>query len=159
MGSSQHYLLVSPAQFPALSPSTMLSLMLIFLTFACCVFASPVGPHGQEGALLNAGLSLAAQLGGGAHTCDMVEVPDSVCAVLYDEEKCKAQSDHLVLGGGGQGVLPLLYRGLRRNDVESLVVRARCKLELWGSHHGLERGEQADLVLDRQQEFRNLFID
>merc|ERR1712058_47252 len=119
-------------QFPALSPCTMLSL-LISLTFACCVVASPVGPHGQEGALLNAGLSLAAQLGGGAHTCDMVEVPDSVCA--------------------------LLSRGLRRNDVESLVVRARCKLELWDSHHGLERGEQADLVLDRQQEFRNLFVD
>merc|ERR1712050_27584 len=90
---------------------------------------------------------------------DMMEVPDSVCAVLYDEEKCKVQSDHLVLGVGDQGVLPLLSRGLRRNDVESLVVRARCKLELWDSHHGLERGEQADLVLDRQQEFRNLFID
>merc|ERR1712098_547263 len=97
-------------QFPALSPSTMLSL-LISLTFACCVSASPVGPHGQEGALLNAGLSLAAQLGGGSQTCDMVEVLDSVCAVLYDEEKCKAQSDHLVLGDGDQGVLPLLSRG------------------------------------------------
>merc|ERR1719308_114546 len=53
----------------------------------------------------------------------------------------------------------LYSRGLRRNDVESLVVRARCKLELWDSHHGLERGERADLVLDRQQEFRNLMVD
>ena len=30
---------------------------------------------------------------------------------------------------------------------------------MWDSHHGLERGEQADLVLDRQQEFRNLLVD
>ena len=43
--------------------------------------------------------------------------------------------------------------------LQSLVVRARCKLELWDSHHGLERGEQPDLVLDRQQEFRNLMVD
>ena len=99
-----------------------------------------------------------------------------MCGVLYDEEKCKADADYLVLGDGDQGVLPLLSRGLRRNDVEvtimtgmiiltisfllqSLVVRARCKLELWDSHHGLERGEQPDLVLDRQQEFRNLMVD
>merc|ERR1712002_523361 len=116
------------SQCPAISHTTMLSL-LTSLLLCCCVSASPVGPHGQEGALLNAGLSLAAQLGGGAHSCDMVEVPETVCGVLYDEEKCKADADYLVLGDGDQGVLPLLSRGLRRNDVESLVVRARCKLE------------------------------
>merc|ERR1711936_369066 len=81
------------------------------------------------------------------------------CAVLYDEENCKTRSDHLVLGPGDQGVLPLLSRGLRRNDVESVVVRAHCKLELWDSHHGLERGDRPDLVLDRTTEFRNLYID
>ena len=32
---------------------------------------------------------------------------------------------------GDEGVLPLLSTGLRRNDVESLIVAYRCKLELW----------------------------
>merc|ERR1712179_557433 len=107
----------SHGESPAISNTTMMSL-LVSLSLWCCVSASPVGPHGQEGALLNAGLSLAAQLGGGGHSCDMVEVLETVCGVLYDEEKCKADADYLVLGDGDQGVLPLLSRGLRRNDVE-----------------------------------------
>ena len=41
-----------------------------------------------------------------------------MCAVLHDEENCKANADHLELYAGDQGVLPLLSRGLRRNDVE-----------------------------------------
>ena len=42
---------------------------------------------------------------------------------------------------------------------QSLVVHAHCKLELWDSHHGLERLERPDLVIDREQEFRNLYVD
>eukprot|EP00091_Calanus_sinicus_P001702 TRINITY_DN11720_c0_g1_i2.p1 TRINITY_DN11720_c0_g1~~TRINITY_DN11720_c0_g1_i2.p1 ORF type:complete len:161 (-),score=64.36 TRINITY_DN11720_c0_g1_i2:73-555(-) len=119
--------------------------------------ASPVAPHGKEGALANAGLSLAAQF---AHpTCDTKQVPDSVCAILYDEEHCKDDADLLELVAGDQGVLPLISRGLRRNDVESLIVHAQCKLELWDSHHGLERQDRPDLVIDREQEFRNLYVD
>ena len=41
-----------------------------------------------------------------------------MCAILYDEENCKGDADLLELVSGDQGVLPLLSRGLRRNDVE-----------------------------------------
>lgn len=46
-------------------------------------------------------------------------------------------------------MLPMLTRGLRRNDAESLIVRDRCKLEVWDDHDGLERGERPSLVIDR----------
>ena len=36
------------------------------------------------------------------------QVPETVCGVLYDEEKCKADADYLVLGDGDQGVLPVV---------------------------------------------------
>ena len=41
-----------------------------------------------------------------------------MCAVLYDEEKCKRSSSYLSLRSGDSGVLPLITTGLRRNDVE-----------------------------------------
>ena len=46
------------------------------------------------------------------------QIRDDLCAVLYDEEKCKKSEDFLELRNGDQGVLPLLTTGLRRNDVE-----------------------------------------
>merc|ERR1719285_770258 len=68
--------------------------------------------------------------------CEDVGIDRSLCAVLYDEEKCSRSG-------------AILTRGLRRNDVESLIVRNRCKLELWDNHDGLEKGEAPDLVIDR----------
>merc|ERR1719430_662246 len=81
--------------------------------------------------------------------CEDVGIDRSLCAVLYDEEKCSRSGAFLSLTNGTQGVLPILTRGLRRNDVESLIVRNRCKLELWDNHDGLEKGEAPDLVIDR----------
>ena len=46
------------------------------------------------------------------------QIRDDLCAVLYDEDKCKRSEDFLELRSGDQGVLPLLTTGLRRNDVE-----------------------------------------
>ena len=55
-------------------------------------------------------------------------------------------------------MLPILTRGLRRNDAEvriflanltffqSLIVRDRCKLELWDHAADLDLGVPADLV-------------
>eukprot|EP00092_Neocalanus_flemingeri_P021265 GFUD01023044.1.p1 GENE.GFUD01023044.1~~GFUD01023044.1.p1 ORF type:complete len:160 (+),score=47.34 GFUD01023044.1:122-601(+) len=134
-------------------------LFLLFSLYLCSwsAEASPIGPQGEEGALANSGLALAVRFA--EPKCDTKEVPDTVCAVLYDEENCKRRSDYLELVSGDEGVLPLLSRGLRRNDVESLVVHAHCKLELWDSRHGLERQERPDLVIDRTGEFRNLYVD
>merc|ERR1719361_575117 len=81
-----------------------------------------------------AGLALAAKIA--EDECDDVGISDGLCAALYDEEKCKRSSSFLELKPGDQGVLPLLTlltSDLRRNDVESLIVRYRCKLELWDS--------------------------
>merc|ERR1712168_937705 len=69
--------------------------------------------------------------------CDDVGISDGLCASLYDEEKCSRSSSFLELRPGDQGVLPLITTGLRRNDVESLIVRYRCKLELWDDDSGL----------------------
>jgi len=135
----------------------MFSLLLLLALSSCLVGASPVGPQGKEGALATAGLALAAKFT--EPKCDTKEVPSNVCAVLFDEENCKGNADNLELISGDEGVLPFLSRGLRRNDVESLVVRAQCKLELWDSHNGLEKKEKPDLVIDRTKEFRNLFVD
>ena len=55
----------------------------------------------------------------------LLQISDGLCAALYDEEKCSRSADFLELRPGDQGVLPLLTTGLRRNDVESLIVRYR----------------------------------
>ena len=52
------------------------------------------------------------------------QIRDDLCAVLYDEEKCKMSEDFLELHTGDQGVLPLLTTGLRRNDVEVKAIWA-----------------------------------
>merc|ERR1711902_71254 len=91
--------------------------------------------------------------------CDDVGIQDNLCAALYDEEKCKRSEGFLELRNGDQGVLPLVTTGLRRNDVESLIVRYRCKLELWDDSDGLEDGASPDLVIDRTKQAQNKYAD
>ena len=43
--------------------------------------------------------------------------------------------------------------------IQSLILSPHCKLELWDSHRGLGRGDNPDLVIDREKEFRNLYVD
>eukprot|EP00090_Calanus_glacialis_P026599 TRINITY_DN4184_c0_g1_i1.p1 TRINITY_DN4184_c0_g1~~TRINITY_DN4184_c0_g1_i1.p1 ORF type:complete len:166 (-),score=55.47 TRINITY_DN4184_c0_g1_i1:109-606(-) len=120
--------------------------------------ATPVGPKSAGVAL--AGLALATKLA--EDECDDVGIEDNLCAVLYDEEKCKRSSSYISLRNGDEGVLPLFTTGLRRNDVESLIVRYRCKLELWDDDKGLEKGAKPDLVIDRSSRTnlgRNKYVD
>eukprot|EP00088_Acartia_fossae_P007883 TRINITY_DN13700_c0_g1_i1.p1 TRINITY_DN13700_c0_g1~~TRINITY_DN13700_c0_g1_i1.p1 ORF type:complete len:176 (-),score=51.09 TRINITY_DN13700_c0_g1_i1:155-682(-) len=122
----------------------------------------PVGPSLNSNAAVAAlaGIAVAAKIA--EDECDDVGIRDDLCAVLYDEEKCKRSEDYLELRSGDQGVLPLLTTGLRRNDVESLIVRYRCKLELWDDDGGLESGAQPDLVIDRTSRTnlgRNKYVD
>merc|ERR1712243_401707 len=58
--------------------------------------------------------------------CEDVGIDRTMCVVMYDKEKCDRTHSFLNLVPGAEGVLPLLTRGLRRNDMESLVVRRRC---------------------------------
>eukprot|EP00092_Neocalanus_flemingeri_P017312 GFUD01018724.1.p1 GENE.GFUD01018724.1~~GFUD01018724.1.p1 ORF type:complete len:175 (-),score=41.40 GFUD01018724.1:102-626(-) len=84
--------------------------------------------------------------------CKDVGIDRTLCAVLYDEEMCERSNNYLSILPGAQGVLPrinLHTRGLRANDAESLIVRDRCKLELWDKRDGLEKGSPPDLVIDR----------
>merc|ERR1719483_300253 len=84
--------------------------------------------------------------------CDDVGIDQGLCAVLYDKEKCDRSSNYKSILPGVQGVLPLINlrtKGLRANDAESLIVKDRCKLELWDKHDGLEKASPPDLVLDR----------
>jgi len=108
-----------------------------------------------------AGLALAAKIA--EDECDDVGISDGLCAALYDEEKCSRSADFLELRPGDQGVLPLLTTGLRRNDVESLIVSYRCKLELWDDDSGLEENpERPDLVIDQTSRLnlgRNKYVD
>merc|ERR1712026_88954 len=124
--------------------------------------ASPASGSAAAAAGL-AGLALAAKIA--EDECDDVGISDGLCAAMYDEEKCKRSSSFLELKPGDQGVLPLitlLTSDLRRNDVESLIVRYRCKLELWDSDTGLEEGAAPDLVIDRTSRLslgRNKYVD
>ena len=46
--------------------------------------------------------------------------------------------------------------------VQSLIVRYRCKLELWDNSDGLESGSTPDLVIDRSSRTnlgRNKYVD
>ena len=46
--------------------------------------------------------------------------------------------------------------------LQSLIVRYRCKLELWDEGEGLERGAAPDLVIDRTSRTnlgRNKYVD
>merc|ERR1712037_943464 len=78
--------------------------------------------------------------------CRDVGIDANLCAVMYDEEKCLRSGAFKSLLPGEQGKLPILTRGLRRNDAESLIVRDRCKLELWDHAADLDLGVPADLV-------------
>ena len=79
---------------------------------------------------------------------------------------------------GEQGKLPILTRGLRRNDAEvprglknndfmikmdstfqSLIVRDRCKLELWDRADNLDLGAPADLVPGHLRKLKMLIDD
>merc|ERR1712215_294299 len=94
--------------------------------------------------------------------CKDIGIEDSMCAVLYDEEKCKRSSSFLGIRPGEQGKLKTLTTGLRRNDVESLIVKYRCKLELWDDDKGLEKGASPDLVIDQTSRLnlrRNKYVD
>jgi len=136
----------------------MLVLYLTLLGQVSVSYATPVGPKSAGVAL--AGLAVASKLA--EDECDDVGIEDNLCAVLYDEEKCKRSASYLSLRKGDEGVLPLLTTGLRRNDVESLIVRYRCKLELWDDKNDLKNKEKPDLVIDRTSKTnlgRNKYVD
>jgi len=145
--------------------SNMKYLLLLCLTISWAKGSPapiPVGPslNSNTAAAALAGLAVAAKIS--EDECDDVGIQDNLCAALYDEEKCKRSEDFLELRNGDQGVLPLLTTGLRRNDVESLIVRYRCKLELWDDDEGLENGSAPDLVIDRTSRTnlgRNKYVD
>jgi len=123
-----------------------------YFTTATIIIAVPTGVHG-----VIVGMALAPQ-----PDCEDIGIDRAMCAVLYDEEKCARSGAFLSILPGGNGPLPILTRGLRRNDAESLVVRRNCKLELWDKADGLELGQAPDLVIDRTQwynSWRNKYID
>merc|ERR1712172_178551 len=93
--------------------------------------------------------------------CRDVGIDANLCAVMYDEEKCDRSGAFKSLLPSEQGKLPILTRGLRRNDAESLIVRDRCKLELWDHADNLDLGVPADLVIDRMPWWKvgNKFVD
>merc|ERR1712110_1282349 len=141
---------------------TLLSVLLLASSITASPAPLPVGPDltSNTAAVAIAGLAVAAKLSEDER--DDIGIRDDLCAVLYDEEKCKKSEDFLELRNGDQGVLPLLTTGLRRNDVESLIVRYRCKLELWDSDNGLEEGAAPDLVIDRTSRLNlrmNKYVD
>merc|ERR1712227_327145 len=142
---------------------TMLLILLISVSLSSLsAVPAPVGPDlsSNTAVAAAAGLAVAAKLA--EDECDDVGIRDDLCAVLYDEEKCDRSEDFLEIRNGDQGVLPLFTTGLRRNDVESLIVRYRCKLELWDDDEGLEDGSEPDLVIDRTSRTnlgRNKYVD
>jgi len=141
----------------------MSSFLLLLPTLTLAVpapSASAAGPSLNQAAVGLAGLALAAKIA--EDECDDVGIEDGLCGVLYDEEKCKRSADFLSLRPGDSGVLPLITTGLRRNDVESLIVAYRCKLELWDDDKGLEKGNPPDAVVDRSSRLnlgRNKYVD
>jgi len=136
-------------------------MFVIYLALSCLVsvnFATPIGPKSAGAAL--AAVAIVSKLA--EDECDDVGINDNLCAVLYDEQKCKKSSSYLSLRNGDEGVLPLFTTGLRRNDVESLIVKYRCKLELWDDDNGFEKGAKPDVVIDRSSRTnlgRNKYVD
>ena len=54
------------------------------------------------------------------------------------------------------------FDGIFTMHVKSLIVRYRCKLELWDDSDGLESGARPDLVIDRSSRTnlgRNKYVD
>jgi len=139
----------------------MFAILLLLPALTLAVPApAPVGPSLNQAAVGLAGIALAAKIA--EDECDDVGIEDGLCGVLYDEQKCKRSSDFLSLRPGDSGVLPLISTGLRRNDVESLIVAYRCKLELWDDDEGLEKGKAPDAIIDRSSRLnlgRNKYVD
>merc|ERR1712080_634567 len=121
--------------------------------------ATPVGT--KTAAAVAGAAAIGIAISGNDPDCDDVGIDDNACAALYDEENCDRSDKFKILRNGDQGVLPMWsWSELRRNDVESLIVR-RCKLELWDAANGLATGAVPDLVIDRTPRIvtRNKYID
>merc|ERR1712032_668779 len=134
-------------------------LPLLILPLMATAAPSPTSSSSSSGGSSLAGLAASGAAGvvlGMAFApqpdCRDVGIDANLCAVMYDEEKCLRSGAFKSLLPAEQGKLPILTRGLRRNDVESLIVRDRCKLEL---------GVPADLVIDRMPWWKvgNKFVD
>merc|ERR1712183_1110859 len=136
------------------------SMVMLFLLVLGTVVAAPSSSSSDSGS----GSSLGSMAASGAAgvlvglvlapspDCDDVGIDRTLCAVLYDKENCDRSNNYLSILPGGEGVLPLINlqtRGLRANDAESLIVKDRCKLELWDKRDGLANGSPPDLVFDR----------
>jgi len=88
------------------------------------------------------------------------------CAVLFDENCCKASKDHLVVKKNEQGKLcgtrdrvnPLSSckgSGLK-DDIEALFVMPGCKLEVWDKSSGLEDAIKEERKGFNQGNYRNM---
>merc|ERR1711915_82897 len=136
----------------------MRGLLIIFLLISVTI-AAPSSSQTESG-----GTSLGAMAASGAAgllvglvmapspDCEDVGIDRTLCAVLYDKENCDRSNNYMGILPGTQGVLPLINletRGLRANDAESLIVKDRCKLELWDKRDAFNKGVAPDLVIDR----------
>jgi len=112
----------------------------------------------HPGKVLGAGAILCLSIGltvyllsGSGDRCDTVGISNTDCAVLYDEENCDTGSDLLRVKDGDSGRLskwaPFSSK-LQRNDIESLIVRDHCKLELWDDDDGIDNRQPPDMVID-----------
>ena len=80
-----------------------------------------------------------------------VQISNVDCAVLFDEENCDTGSDQLRVRPGDWGRLSKwspFTSSLQRNDLESLIVRDHCKLELWDDDDGIDNRAPPDIVID-----------
>ena len=71
--------------------------------------------------------------------------------MLYDEDYCDTSSDMLRVREGEEGRLAKwapFTSTLQRNDLESLIVRDHCKLELWDDDDGIDNRQPPDIVID-----------
>jgi len=91
---------------------------------------------------------------------------DGACAVLFDENCCKASKDHLVVKKGEQGKLcgtgssfnPLSSckgSGLK-DDIEALFIMPGCKLEVWDHGSGLEDAIDEERKGFNQGDYKNM---
>jgi len=97
-------------------------------------------------------------------TCDTVGISDAYCAVLFDQDDCDMSSNLLKVKDGEQGRLgtrfgTLFTKKLKRNDLESLIVKAHCRLELWDDDDGIDKGAKPDFVLDNTFFSTSKYID